>query len=77
MKQGSGNNSNAGRKTEPNSRAVSPAGVSQIGSAMGNHVTDQGKILHGVSKPMYEGRGFEAPHDAGRTSHHSGSQGRR
>lgn len=77
MKQGSGNSSNAGRKVEPRSHAVSPAGVSQIGTARGNHATDTAKILHGSSQPMYEGRSFEAPHDVGRTVHHGGSQGRR
>jgi len=65
-----------GRKREPIAKAVSPAGVSQIGEAMGNHATDsQGKILHGVSKPLYIGRGFEAP-KVGTTVHHGGSQRR-
>ena len=78
MKQGSGINSRDGsRKIEPRSHAINPAGVSQIGSAMGNHATDTGKILHGSSISMDAGRGFEAPRDAGRTTHHSGSQGRR
>lgn len=77
MKQGSGNNSASGRKTEPRAHAINPAGVSQIGSAMGNHATDTGKILHGSSISMDAGRGFEAPKDSGRTIHHGGSQGRR
>jgi len=67
----------SGRKREPVAHAINPAGVSQIGSAMGNHATDTGKILHGASISMDAGRGFESPRDSGRTVHHSGSQGRR
>lgn len=77
MKQGSGNSSMGQTKREPIARAVSPAGVSQIGSSMGNHATDVTHNLHGTSESMYKGRGFEAPHDAGRTVHHGGSQGKR
>lgn len=78
MKQGHASSSGpASRKMEPRATIVNPAGVSQIGQALGNHATDQGKTLHGASKPLYAGRGFEAPHDAGRTVHHCGSQGRR
>ena len=78
MKQGSASSSGPGsRKVEPRARAVNPAGVSQIGSALGNHATDtQGKILHGASEELYKGKGFEAP-KTGTTIHHSGSQGRR
>ena len=36
-------NNQAGRKVEPNPRAVSPGAVSQIGSSMGNHATDAGQ----------------------------------
>lgn len=64
-------------KREPIAHAMNPAGVSQIGQALGNHATDQGKILHGASISMNAGRGFEAPKDAGRTVHHGGSQGKR
>lgn len=68
----------SGRKREPIAHAINPAGVSQIGSAMGNHASDAGgKILHGSSISMDAGRGFEAPMDAGRTVHHNGSQGKR
>lgn len=68
----------SGRKREPIAHAINPAGVSQIGSNMGNHASDsQGKILHGSSISMDAGRGFTAPHDAGRTIHHGGSQGKR
>ena len=77
MRQGSGTSTMSGRKTEPRAHAISPAGVSQIGSAMGNHATDTGKILHGSSISIDKGRGFEAPKDSGRTIHHGGSQGRR
>ncbi len=62
---------------EPKAHAINPAGVSQIGQAMGNHATGEGKILHGASVTMDRGRGFEAPKDSGRTIHHGGSQGRR
>lgn len=77
MKQGSSSYTAAEKKREPMVHSVSPGGVSQIGSAMGNHVTDNGQILRGASLPMYSGRGFEAPHDTGRTIHHGGSQGKR
>jgi hypothetical protein len=78
MRQGQASSSGpAGRKIEPRSHAVSPAGVSQIGEAMGNHATDVTENLHGSSEALYSGRGFEAPRDAGRTIHHGGSQGKR
>ena len=77
MKQGSSSYTVADMKREPHSRAVNPAGVAQIGSAMGNHATDVTENLHGSSEALYSGRGFEAPHDAGRTVHHGGSQGKR
>lgn len=77
MRQGQASSSGPGsRKIEPRAHAVSPAGVSQIGEAMGNHATDTARNLHGSSEPMYKGRGFEAP-KAGVTIHHGGSQGRR
>lgn len=77
MKQGSSSYNMTDMKREPRVRAVNPAGVSQIGEAMGNHATDTTHNLHGSSEAMYSGRGFSAPHDAGKTVHHSGSQGRR
>jgi hypothetical protein len=64
-------------KREPIAHAMNPAGVAQIGSAMGNHATGVGKILNGASVSIDRGRGFEAPKDAGRTVHHGGSQGKR
>ena len=64
------------KKVEPTSRAVSPAGVSQLGEALGNHATGSGKILHGASKELYAGKGFSAPKDQGCTTHDCGSQGK-
>lgn len=55
--------------------AVNPAGVSQIGQALGNHATDTGRVLHGAQEAMHKGRGFSAPGIAS-TNHHSGSQGK-
>jgi hypothetical protein len=78
MKQGSASRDGAySQKREPIVHEVSPGAVSQIGSAMGNHATGNGQRLSGSSLSLYQGRGFEAPHDAGRDIHHGGSQGRR
>lgn len=78
MSQNRAVTSMSGRKREPIAYAMNPASVAQIGSAMGNHASDAGgKILHGASESMDAGRGFEAPMDAGRTVHRSGSQGRK
>ena len=65
----------SGRKVEPISHAVSVKGVSQIGLAMGNKVTDMKGTLPNPASPMYKGRGFEAPMNKS-TQHHSGSQRR-
>ena len=51
----------SGQKREPIAHAINPAGVSQMGSAMGNHVTGEGKILHGSSVTMDRGRGWRRP----------------
>ena len=75
MKQGQSSYNRPQMKREPIVHKVDPAGVSQIGQAMGNHATDSTKILNGASKPLYKGRGFEAPM-AGCDQHHSGSQGK-
>lgn len=75
MKQGSGNNSNRGRKVEPRPMAISPAGVSQMGEALGNHTTDHGTTNYRGDR-MHQGRGFTAPMDAGRQIHKGGSQRR-
>jgi hypothetical protein len=69
----------SGRKTEPVGRSYTPGVVSQIGESLGNHATDQTKILHGTSAPMYEEgvkTGFMAP-KPGVTIHDCGSQGKR
>lgn len=66
----------AGKKREPIAHVVSVKAVSQIGSSMGNHATGQSGTLDGT-RQLYQGRGFEAPHDAGRQVHRGGSQGRR
>ena len=48
----------SGRKVEPKSRGISPAGVSQIGSAMGNHSMDNAKVLRGAVEPIVSGPGY-------------------
>lgn len=66
-------NGPAGRKYEPNAQRVHPAGVSQFGSAMGNHATGVGDRLGNPARDIYDGRGFMAPGiKSGR--HPSGSQ---
>ena len=57
-------NNQAGRKVEPNPRAVSPGAVSQIGSSMGNHATDRDSAMKpkGGSVPLYSGSGYKAPY---------------
>ena len=56
----------AGTKREPIPHAVDPGGADQLGQKVGT--------VRAV-EPLYEGRGFKAPEPAGRTIHHSGSQG--
>ena len=68
MAQGRANTSFVGStKQEPISKAVNPGAVSEIG----------GQFVHirGVSMPLYEGRGLEAPM-AGCETHECGSQGK-
>jgi hypothetical protein len=65
MKQGTGRNSDSGRKVEPKSHKVSPGAVGSIGT----------EVVRTVSKPMFPGRGYEAP-KAGHQSHPRGSQGK-
>jgi hypothetical protein len=48
-------------KAEPYPNKMSVKGVSQIGQAIGNHITESSKILKGVSKPVYDGRGYAPP----------------
>jgi hypothetical protein len=56
-------NNTAGRKVEPRPRAVAPGAASQLGSQMGNHVTEMGAKMKpwGGSVPLYSGRGYSAP----------------
>ena len=75
MKQGQASYVKGDYKTEPKVHRVSETAVSQLGIALGNHATGDGKILPGASRPLYEGRGLEAP-KAGEQCHHCGSQGR-
>jgi hypothetical protein len=76
MRQGQASYVKGDYKTEPKAHRVSETAVSQLGTALGNHAMDSGgKILRGASKPLYEGRGLEAPM-AGEQCHHCGSQGR-
>ena len=65
MKQGTGKSTDSGRKTEPSSKAVSVAHVSEMGAHQ----------VRAKSTALYEGRGYEAP-KAGKQSHPRGSQGK-
>jgi hypothetical protein len=65
MHQGSGNNSDGGRKREPIAHAMDPGGVSEIG----NHVAKNPQSIHA-------GRGFMAPEPMAEDHHHCGSQGK-
>lgn len=56
----------AGTKVEPNSRAVSPGGVDQLGQKVSRPQ---------AVTPLYEGRGLEAPMRS-QVNHKAGSQGR-
>ncbi len=51
-------NSKSARKIEPRAMAINPRGVSQIGSAMGNHATDSGKKLTRAQEPIGAGSGY-------------------
>lgn len=61
------------QKTEPRGTYKDPAGVSQIGTAIGNHTERGDTNYHG--EPMNAGRGYRAP-GIGTTTHKSGSQGK-
>ena len=65
MKQGTGKSTMSGGKVEPKSHGVSPGAVSDLGVHQ----------VRTTSKPMYEGRGIQAP-KASPSTHKSGSQGR-
>ncbi len=77
MKQGQASRNVTEVKREPNVSVVNVKAVSQIGQAMGNHVTGKSKSLGGVSETLYAGRGFENPRDHSVEIHNGGSQGRR
>jgi hypothetical protein len=47
-------------KQEPVARAMSPAAASQLGTALGNHNTQDGKVLKGAAVPLQSGPGYEA-----------------
>lgn len=66
MKQGTGNSSMRGEKTDPEPNAVSPAAVSEIGVH---------QVRNGSGPQLYSGRGFEAPLGESTTYEH-GSQGK-
>ena len=48
-------------KVEPRPNKMNVKGVSQIGQALGNHITEASKVLKGVAKPVYDGRGYAPP----------------
>lgn len=61
------------QKIEPRSQGINPGGVSQMGTAIGNH-SDRGTSSYS-GESMNAGRGFRAP-GIGTTTHKSGSQGK-
>lgn len=72
-------------KRDPRANAMNVKGVSQIGTSLGNHITDSSKILKDIPQPLHAGRGFNSPIGArgepgvgkgGRTLYRKGSQGR-
>lgn len=65
MKQGSGNNSDGGRKVEPTPHAVTPARSNQYGESVAYQ-----------KDPTYVGRGFSAPKNVDQSTSNKGSQGR-
>jgi hypothetical protein len=50
-----------GKTAKPSANAISPKGVSQIGSNMGDHATGSGKILRKAVEPLSAGRGYSTP----------------
>lgn len=73
MKQGMASSMRPDKKTEPNSRAVNPAGAANLGLAQGNH-SDCGDMPMKTT-PLYAGRGYAAPAIRSSTSP-KGSQGK-
>lgn len=79
MRQGQASrNVRESTKVEPKANAINPRAVGQIGTTLGNHITERGETMSPdkVAERMHKGRGFQAPHDAGRTIHQGGSQRR-
>ncbi len=73
MKQGTGNHSNSGGKTNPDPRVVHPGGADNLGQAKGNHA--DGCDFTPRITPLYGNRGYEAP-PIRNTSNPKGSQGK-
>jgi len=78
MKQGqaSRDRHDVGRKTTPTTQAMSPAGVAQIGKAMGGMKHDDNITSQNSAVSMHAGRGFKGPEPSGKEVHKSGSQGK-
>jgi hypothetical protein len=53
---GSAQHRNVGVRNGASARGTSPRGVSQIGSSMGNHVTDRRTPATKAVEPIYQGR---------------------
>ena len=66
MKQGKASSTVSAPKPTTISHAVLPAAVSQIGAMVGT--------VRAASRPLYVGRGLEAPAPKGVTIHKKGSQ---
>ncbi len=64
-----------GRMRSPYSHADNVKAVGQIGTALGNHVTERRQLVNPI-EPLGAGRGFTAPQPKSR-QYHCGSQGRR
>lgn len=84
MKQGradrEGSGTDYGRKVEPYGHVTNVRAVSQIGSALGNHITEGTSSLPrgSISETLYKGKvGFQSPPDVAWDIHKSGSQGSR
>lgn len=65
MKQGSGNNTASGQKTEPIPHAINPGGAAQLGTIVIQNPT-----------PLDGGRGYSAPKNKSESSSNCGSQGK-
>lgn len=77
MKQGMASRSGPGaQKREPISHAMNPAGVAQMGRAMGGMRDDENITGRNSADSMNAGRGANAPAPAACTVHKAGSQGK-